>query len=92
MQVVGAEPIRTNIADMGYPGWFRVGLGIAQLVGVASLWSSRTRFAGAMGLAVILAGATVSHLRFGHDAEHTAPAVVTLAFLSLLAWMRRPRE
>ena len=90
MQVVGAEPIRTNIADMGYPGWFRVGLGIAQVGGVALLWSRRTRFAAAIGLAAILVGAAVSHLRFGHDAEHTAPAVVTLALLSLLAWMRRP--
>ncbi len=90
MQVVGAEPIRTNVAEMGFPPWFRVAVGLAQIVGVAGLWSPRTRFPASVGLAVILAGAVLSHVRSGHDAGHTAPAVVTLALLSALAWGRRP--
>ena len=92
MQVAGAEPIRTNVAEMGYPSWFRVGIGVAQLVGVAGLWTERTRFPAAVGLSIILAGAVFSHVRFGHDAEHTAPAVITLVLLSVLAWARRPRS
>ncbi|NOU30965.1 MAG: DoxX family protein [Polyangiaceae bacterium] len=92
MQIVGAEPIRSNIAEMGYPAWFRVVLGLAQLAGVVGLWTRRFRFAAALGLAVILGGAVVSHVRFGHDAEHTMPAVVTLGLLAVLAWARRPRR
>jgi hypothetical protein len=89
MQVVGAEPIATNLRHLGVPTVGRVAVGLLQLAAVIALWVRPARFAAALALVVILTGAVAAHLAAGEGVTLTLPAVMTWLLASALAYLRR---
>ena len=69
MKLVAAEFEVSNFERFGYANWFMYAVGIAQLLGAASLWVRRYVAYGALFLATMMAGGAVSHLRAG-DGRH----------------------
>jgi uncharacterized membrane protein YphA (DoxX/SURF4 family) len=75
----------------GYPAWARFPVGIAEVLGAAALLVPRARFYAAAGLTVLMAGATVTHLRVGEVAY--APVPLALGLLTAaVAWATRPEQ
>jgi putative oxidoreductase len=73
----------------GYPAWFRVPVGVAEVAGALFLLAPRARSFGAAGLTLLMAGAVVTHLRVGEAAF--APVPLALGVLAAaVAWMARP--
>jgi DoxX-like family len=85
MQMVGAEPVATNLRALGYPDWFRVAIGLVQVICVAGLWPVPTRRLASTTLVLVLIGAVASHLWAGDAAAKTLPAAVTLGVAAVLA-------
>lgn len=79
----------SGFARFGYPLWFMYGVGAAQLVGAALLWTRGLVAHGAALLAVLMVGAVGSHLRAGDPLPMMAPAAILLVVLAGLAWGRR---
>lgn len=74
----------------GYPPWFVVVVGVAELAGAGMLLIPRLATVGGSLLAVIMLGAAATHLQHGE----TARVVVSLALFAVLtvfAWVRRSR-
>jgi len=72
-----------------YGDGFRIAVAVAQLAGAVALFVPPLTFVGALGLAVVLAGALVTHLR--HDPPASAlPALVCLLLLLPVLWAARP--
>ncbi|MCB4804219.1 DoxX family protein [Methylobacterium brachiatum] len=89
MKLAAVEFEVSNFERFGYANWFMYAVGIAQLLGAASLWVRRYVAYGALFLAAMMAAGAVSHLRTGDPAVMAAPALVLLALLCGLAFTRR---
>lgn len=76
--------------DWGYPSWFRFLVGTGELVGAALLIGRRRRFPGALLLAVITAGATVTHLANPDPIGQEISAPLHLVLSLIVAWVARP--
>ncbi len=74
----------------GYPGWFRVAVGAAELIACAMLLVPRLASYGAALFAAVMLGAIYTHAAHGEQAR--LPFNVVLFALSLLVlYARRPR-
>jgi putative oxidoreductase len=73
----------------GYPMWFMVTVGAAQLAGAVMLWTRGRVAQGALLLAVLMVGAVGSHIRTGDPLLMPVPAFVLLVLLLGLAYARR---
>ncbi|MEA3204141.1 MAG: putative oxidoreductase [Thermoplasmata archaeon] len=73
----------------GYPAWARWVVGSAEVLGAVALLLPRTRFFAAAGLTLLMAGATVTHLRVGEVGYAPFPLVLGL-LAATLAWATRP--
>jgi putative oxidoreductase len=89
IKLIGVEMIVTNFARWGYPSWFRLFIGAAELAGAVGLLIPKLRALAASGLALVMAGAVYTHIRAGEGAETVMPAVL-FALTALLAYARRP--
>ena len=90
-KVLGQGSWGERFATWGYPPWFVVVIGIAELTGAVMLLISRLGTLGASLLAVIMLGAAATHLLHGETARVLA-ALVLFALLTVLAWVRRNRS
>jgi putative oxidoreductase len=89
-KLAGAPQMVEEFHRFGYPDWFRVLIGAAEVGGAIALLVPRTAILASMMLGVIMAGAVTTHLRFGE----TLPAMVPLVLFVLVAavgYARRPR-
>ena len=77
--------------EWGYPGWFELGVGIAEIVGAIFLIIPATSFYAAGVLGLIMAGAVYTHLAFGVAAYAIVPALLFMG-LAYIAWQRRPQR
>ncbi len=75
----------------GYPGWFQLGIGIAEIVAAIFLIIPSTAFYAAGVLMVIMGGAVFTHLALGEAVYAIVPAIMLLA-LGVIAWARRPQR
>jgi uncharacterized membrane protein YphA (DoxX/SURF4 family) len=91
IKLVGVEMIAENFERWGYPSWFRLFVGAAELAGAVGLLLPRLRVLAASGLAVVMGGAVYTHIRAGEGPETVMPAVL-LALLALLAYARRGEQ
>ena len=74
----------------GYPGWFRVAVGIAELAACALLLVPRLASYGAAVFAAVMLGAIYTHAAHGEQAR--LPFNVVLLVLSVVVlYARRPR-
>jgi hypothetical protein len=82
------------VARLGFPGYFRVELAWAKLIGVVVLLApvpARLREWAYAGFAINLASALIAHLSMGDGPDALAPSTLTsvLWALSYLFWCRR---
>jgi putative oxidoreductase len=85
----GVEQIVQNFIRWGYPVWFRMFVGVAEIVAGTAILIPRTRFYGAALATGLMVGGLGTHLRFGEVAE-SVPALVLGVICAILAWRDRP--
>jgi putative oxidoreductase len=89
-KLMGAEGWLRHFARWGYPDWFRLVVGTAEVASAVLLLIPNFATLGACGVIVVMAGATYTHLFRAPD--EGGRAVFTLAVLLLAAvvgFMRR---
>jgi len=76
----------------GYPDWFRLVVGAIEVASAILLLIPRLAFLGAAGIAVIMAGATYTHVIRTPEEASRAPFTLTLlALAALVGLARRPK-
>ena len=91
-KLLGAPDAVAGFAKYGYPDWVRLVVGVTEVVAAVLLLVPRLAWVGAAAIAVIMVGATYTHLVLGSG--EGANAVVTLSLLavaSFIAYARWPR-
>lgn len=92
-KLAGAEQHVQGFAHWGYPAWFRVVVGVVEVVAAVLLLIPRLAFVGAGALILIMAGATYTHLfRATGEGAMAAMAFVLLVFLLIVAAARWRNE
>ncbi|GAC1683497.1 MAG: hypothetical protein NVS9B3_01430 [Gemmatimonadaceae bacterium] len=77
---------------MGYPGWLRIIVGTAEVVGAAALLLAGSyRVWAAIALMFVVAGATEAHVVRGEYLDALVPATM-LVMLAIVGWLRRTDE
>ena len=76
----------------GYPSWFRIPVGIGELVAAVALLIPRLRFLAACLLTVITAGALATHLTNNDPIGESISAPVHLVLAVILAIATRPTD
>jgi uncharacterized membrane protein YphA (DoxX/SURF4 family) len=82
-KLAGAEGHIRHFAHWGYPDWFRLVVGTVETASALSLLVPRLAFFGAIGIMVIMAGATYTHVI--RVPEEAARAPLTLGLLTAAA-------
>lgn len=77
--------------QIGAGQWLRYAVGAAEVVGGAMLLVPRTAGLAALGLAVVVAGAALTHVFVLMDSGWVLPLVLTAA-MAAVAWIRRPES
>jgi len=90
-KVVGLPMHVEHFQKWGYPDWFRILIGIAEVAGGAGLLIPRLASFAAAGLAAIMLGAVYTHLAHDEAPQVVAPGVFLLVF-AVLAYARWPRR
>ena len=91
-KLAGAEGHIRHFVVWGYPDWFRIVVGSVETVSAALLLIPRLAFWGALGIVVIMAGATYTHLvRVPEEAGRAPFTLGLLSLAAVVAWARRPR-
>jgi uncharacterized membrane protein YphA (DoxX/SURF4 family) len=85
-----SEDAAKQFEDFGYPGDLRYLVGGALIAGALGLLVPRIAWLAAAGLAVIMAGAVVSHLRDKKDQIVAIVPAVFLVLVVVVGWARRP--
>lgn len=86
MKVTANPMMVMGFDSYGYPLWFMLFIGYAELFGAISLWLKRWALYGAMGLSLILLGATFTHLRMGDPIAMAGPAYTLTPLMILATW------
>jgi uncharacterized membrane protein YphA (DoxX/SURF4 family) len=92
MKLLDTEMAREKFADYGYPGWFALLIGLLEVGGGLLLLVPRLAWLGAAGLAVIMAGAAVTHLKTSGEEWQALAPFVFLVLLALVGYARWPRR
>jgi uncharacterized membrane protein YphA (DoxX/SURF4 family) len=87
-KVLGVEQMAQSFTHFGLPLWFMTFIGLSEVAGAIGLLIRRLSTWAALGLAIIMIGAVVLHLRYDGVAE-ASPAAVLLLLMSYVAWQRR---
>ncbi len=87
-KVLGQGGWATRFTAWGYPPWFVVVVGVAELGGALMLFVPQLATLGGFLLALIMLGAVATHLVHGETARVLVPLVVC-AVLTAIAWARR---
>jgi uncharacterized membrane protein YphA (DoxX/SURF4 family) len=90
LKLAGAPQMVEEFYRFGYPDWFRVLIGAAEVGGAIALLVPRTSILASMILGVIMAGAVATHLRFGETLPATVPLVL-FVLVAAVGYARRPR-
>jgi uncharacterized membrane protein YphA (DoxX/SURF4 family) len=91
-KVTGDPRAVEGFAKGGFPGWFLLFIGAAEIAGAVGLLIPRLRFWAASGLFIIMIGAVATHLRAGDSPDKVAPAAIALVLTGLVAWLSRPHK
>lgn len=77
--------------DIGIGQWFRYVVGVLELVGGIGLIIPRTAGLAALGLAVLMVGATITNLFIIDGGVAIVTTIVLFILLSVIAWFRWPQ-
>lgn len=90
-KLAGTEGHIRHFAAWGYPDWFRLVVGTIETVSAISLLIPRVAWLGAVGLMMIMAGATYTHvIRVPAEAGRAPFTLGLLAAAAIVAIARRP--
>jgi putative oxidoreductase len=87
-KLASAPPMVEMFATIGAGQWFRYLTGALEVVGAIALIVPRAAFMGALLLALVMTGAVVTHITVLGGSP--IPALVLLAIVGTVAWLRRP--
>jgi putative oxidoreductase len=87
-KLAAAPAMVEMFAKLGAGQWFRYLTGALEVIGAVALLIPRTAFYGAALLAVVMAGAIVTHLAILGGSP--VPALVLLIIVGTVAYLRRP--
>ncbi len=90
-KLAGASQMVAEFTQWGYPAWFRILIGLAEVSGALLLLIPRLATLGAAGLSVVMVGAIFTHFKNGEGLRAMIPLVL-LVLLALLGYARRPRR
>ena len=92
-KLLGAQGHIEHFATWRYPDWFRLVVGTVEVVSAILLLISRVAYLGAAGIAVIMMGATYTHvLRVPEEAGRAPLTLTLLALAVLVGYARRPKR
>lgn len=92
-KLLGAQAHIQHFAGWGYPDWFRLVVGTTEVTSAVLLLVPRFAYVGAAGIAVVMAGATYTHVVRVPEEAGRAPLTLTLLVLAvLIGYARRPRN
>ena len=92
-KLAGTEGHVRHFVVWGYPDWFRVVVGAIETTSAVLLLVPRLAFFGAIGIAMIMAGATYTHVvRVPEEAGRAPFTLSLLALAAIVAMARRPRR
>jgi uncharacterized membrane protein YphA (DoxX/SURF4 family) len=92
-KLLGVPAHVEHFATWRYPDWFRLVVGTVEVISAILLLIPRFAYLGAAGIAVIMLGATYTHvLRVPEEAGRAPLTLTLLALALLLAYARRPRK
>jgi len=90
-KLAGVQAHVQHFASWGYPDWFRLLVGVVEVGSAVLLLVPRLAFFGAAGIAVIMAGATYTHLvRVPEEASRAPLTLSLLALAAIVGFARRP--
>ena len=92
-KLLGAQGHVEHFANWQYPDWFRLVVGTVEVVSAIQLLIPRLAYLGAAGIAVIMVGATYTHvLRVPEEASRAPLTLSLLALAILIGYARRSRR
>ena len=92
-KLAGAEGHIRHFAAWGYPDWFRLVVGAIEATSALLLLVPRLAWVGAVAIAIVMAGATYTHVVRVPEEAGRAPFTLTLMACALVvAYGRRPRR
>ena len=80
-----------SFAAYGYPNWFAIVVGIAELCGAIGVWIPKVARLVAFGLILIMIGAAYTEVRTGNTRQGVVPVIVLFA-LTRLALSEKPEK
>lgn len=80
-----------NFERWGYPAWSMYLVGLVEVLGAVLLVFARTRFYGALVIAVAMAGAVLTHWQ-AHEMETAGPAIVLLGLAAIEVWRNQKKR
>ena len=72
-----------SFAAYGYPDWFAIFIGIAEVCGAIGVWIPKVARFAALGLILIMAGAALTLVRVGETRQGAIPLIVLFALIRL---------
>ena len=87
-KLAAAPAMVEMFAKLGAGQWFRYLTGALEVLGAVTLLVPRAAFYGALLLATVMVGAIVTHVAVVGGSP--IPALVLLAIVGAVAWLRRP--
>ena len=88
----GAQGWVQHFAQWGYADWFRLVVGAVEVISGTLLLIPRLATIGASGIAVIMAGATYTHIfRASDEAGRAIFTMILLVVAATIGYARRPR-
>ncbi len=86
-KLAGVQQHLEHFAKWGYPDWFRLLIGGAEVAGAVGLLVPRLATLASGGLAIIMAGAAYTHLSHDESAQTVVPGVLLVALVAV-GWAR----
>jgi uncharacterized membrane protein YphA (DoxX/SURF4 family) len=89
-KLIGAQAMVQAFAQYGFGQWLRYLTGVLEIAGAAGILIPGLRFWGALLLACVMAGATLTNIFIMHTVGATVLTIVLMVIALALAWLRRP--
>ena len=91
-KLLGAQGHVEHFATWRYPDWFRLVVGTVEVASAILLLIPRLAYVGAAGIAVVMLGATYTHVfRVPEEAGRTPLTLTLFALAVVIGYARRPK-